>query len=110
MVTTILIRLNAAGATMPPSARGLGGGGGNPNEGSSEGGDGGNGGQSGAAAEAGDPGSGGNKRNGGGGSAGSRGAAIRKRSASCVYTLNIDSGGQVIGDGFNPATAPIGVN
>ena len=100
----------AAGTNATNTARGLGGGGGNPNEGSSEGGDGGNGGQSGAAAEGGDNGSGGNKRNGNGGSAGSRGAAIRKRSASCVYTLNIDSGGQVIGDGFNPATAPIGVN
>ena len=41
-----------------------------------------------------------------GGNKGLRGAAIRKRDASCVYTLNIDSGGQVIGDGFNPNTAP----
>ena len=100
----------AAGTNATNTARGIGGGGGNPDEGGSEGGDGGNGGQNGAAAEAGDPGSGGNKRTGAGGLAGGRGAAIRKRDASCVYTLNIDSGGQVIGDGFNPATAPLGVN
>ena len=100
----------AAGTNATNTARGLGGGGGNPNEGGSEGGDGGNGGQSGAAAEAGDAGSGGNLGNQPGGAAGGRGAAIRKRDASCVYTLNIDSGGQVIGDGFNPATAPLGVN
>tara|TARA_B100000963_G_scaffold357292_1_gene379124 strand:+ start:7130 stop:8269 length:1140 start_codon:yes stop_codon:yes gene_type:complete len=100
----------APGFNASNTARGLGGGGGNPNEGGSEGGDGGNGGQSGTAAEGGDNGSGGNQSNGGGGSTGGRGAAIRKRDATCGYTLNIDSGGQVIGDGFNPATAPLGVN
>ena len=47
---------------------------------------------------------------GDGGNKGLRGAAIRKRDASCGYTLNIDSGGQVIGDG-NPAnSAPTGIN
>jgi len=100
----------AGGTNATNTARGLGGGGGNPNEGGSEGGDGGDGGQNGAAAESGEAGSGGNKRNGGGGGVGGRGAAIRKRDTSCVYTLNIDSGGQVIGDGFNPASAPTGVN
>ena len=102
----------AAGTNATNTVRGIGGGGGNPDEGGSEGGDGGNGAQPGVSggAEAGDPGSGGNKQNGAGGQIGARGAAIRKRDASCVYTLNIDSGGQVIGDGFNPNTAPLGVN
>jgi len=102
----------AAGTNATNTVRGIGGGGGNPDEGSSEGGDGGNGAQPGVGggAEAGDPGSGGNKQNGAGGQIGARGAAIRKRDASCVYTLNIDGGGQVVGDGFNPATAPLGVN
>ena len=61
-------------------------------------------------AEAGEAGSGGNKSNSAGGNIGLRGAAIRKRDASCVYTLNIESGGQVVGDGSNPASAPLGVN
>ena len=102
----------AAGSNATNTVRGIGGGGGNPDEGSSEGGDGGNGAQPGVSggAEAGDSGSGGNKSNGAGGQIGARGAAIRKRDASCVYTLNIDGGGQVVGDGFNPATAPLGVN
>ena len=102
---------NAGGANN--TTRGLGGAGGNPNEGGSEGGDGGRGAQPGGGAndaQAGEGGSGGNKSTAAGGNAGFRGAAIRKRDASCVYTLNIDSGGQVIGDGFNPASAPLGVN
>ena len=92
--------------------RGIGGAGGDPNEGSSEGGDGGNGAQpgGGGGAEAGESGSGGSEGNGAGGNIGSRGAAIRKRDASCVYSLNIDSGGQVIGDGNPVNTAPTGVN
>ena len=73
-----------------------------PGRGAQPGGDGG--------AEAGEAGSGGNKSNGGAGNIGLRGAAIRKRDASCVYTLDIDGGGQVVGDGFNPASAPLGVN
>ena len=94
------------------TTRGVGGLGGNPNEGGSEGGDGGRGAQPGGdgGAEAGEAGSGGNKSNSAGGNAGFRGAAIRKRDASCVYTLNVESGGQVVGDGFNPASAPLGVN
>ena len=102
----------AAGTNATNTTRGFGGGGGNPEEGSSEGGDGGNGAQPGAGggAEAGEAGSGGNQSNSAGGLIGARGAAIRKRDASCVYTLNIDSGGQVIGDGNPVNTAPLGVN
>ena len=102
---------NAGGANN--TTRGLGGAGGNPNEGGSEGGDGGRGAQPGGGAndaQAGEGGSGGNKSNGGAGNIGLRGAAIRKRDASCVYTLNIDSGGQVIGDGNPVNSAPTGVN
>ena len=94
------------------TTRGPGGAGGDPNEGGSEGGDGGRGAQPGAdgGAEAGEDGSGGSLGNQSGGATGSRGAAIRKRDASCVYTLNIDSGGQVIGDGNPVNSAPTGVN
>ena len=104
-----------AGTNATNTVRGLGGSGKNGSQGSSRSGDGGNGAQSGANSEDGDNatqggGSANPKTFGDGGSKGLRGAAIRKRDASCGYTLNIDSGGQVIGDG-NPAnSAPTGVN
>ena len=106
-----------AGTNATNTVRGLGGSGKNGSQGSSRSGDGGNGGQPGVGngGEAGDnatqdPGSDNPKQFSNGGAVGLRGAAIRKRDASCVYTLNIESGGQVIGDGFNPNTAPLGVN
>ena len=104
-----------AGTNATNTVRGLGGSGKNGSQGSSRSGDGGNGAQSGADSENGDNATqGGGSANpkvfGSGGNKGLRGAAIRKRDASCGYTLNIDSGGQVIGDG-NPAnSAPTGVN
>ena len=104
-----------AGTNATNTVRGLGGSGKNGSQGSSRSGDGGNGAQSGADSENGDNATqGGGSANpkvfGNGGDKGLRGAAIRKRDASCGYTLNIDSGGQVIGDG-NPAnSAPTGVN
>ena len=104
-----------AGTNATNTVRGLGGSGKNGSQGSSRSGDGGNGAQSGANSEDGDDatqggGSANPKTFGDGGSKGLRGAAIRKRDASCVYTLNVESGGQVVGDGFNPASAPLGVN
>ena len=103
-----------AGTNATNTVRGLGGSGKNGSQGSSRSGDGGNGAQSGADSENGDNATQGSSDNpktfSAGGNKGLRGAAIRKRDASCVYTLNIDSGGQVIGDGFNPNTAPTGVN
>jgi hypothetical protein len=105
-----------AGTNATNTVRGLGGAGKNGTQGSSRSGDGGNGGQPGAGngGEPGDNATQGTSDNpktfSNGGAVGLRGAAIRKRDASCVYTLNIDSGGQVIGDGFNPNTAPLGVN
>ena len=105
-----------AGTNATNTVRGLGGAGKNGTQGSSRSGDGGNGGQPGVGngGEAGDNATQGTSDNpktfSDGGAAGLRGAAIRKRDASCVYTLNIESGGQVIGDGFNPNTAPLGVN
>ena len=104
-----------AGTNATNTVRGLGGSGKNGSQGSSRSGDGGNGAQSGADSENGDNATqGGGSANpkvfGSGGNKGLRGAAIRKRDASCGYTLNIDSGGQVIGDG-NPAnSAPTGIN
>ena len=104
-----------AGTNATNTVRGLGGSGKNGSQGSSRSGDGGNGAQSGANSEDGDNATqGGGSANpkvfGDGGDKGLRGAAIRKRDASCGYTLNIDSGGQVIGDG-NPAnSAPTGIN
>ena len=104
-----------AGTNATNTVRGLGGSGKNGSQGSSRSGDGGNGAQSGADSENGDAATqGGGSANpkvfGDGGDKGLRGAAIRKRDASCGYTLNIDSGGQVIGDG-NPAnSAPTGIN
>ena len=104
-----------AGTNATNTVRGLGGSGKNGSQGSSRSGDGGNGAQSGANSEDGDNATqGGGSANpkvfGNGGDKGLRGAAIRKRDASCGYTLNIDSGGQVIGDG-NPAnSAPTGIN
>ena len=104
-----------AGTNATNTVRGLGGSGKNGSQGSSRSGDGGNGAQSGADSENGDNATqGGGSANpkvfGSGGNKGLRGAAIRKRDASCGYTLNIDSGGQVIGDG-NPAnSAPTGDN
>ena len=104
-----------AGTNATNTVRGLGGSGKNGSQGSSRSGDGGNGAQSGSDSENGDNATqGGGSANpkvfGSGGDKGLRGAAIRKRDASCGYTLSIDSGGQVIGDG-NPAnSAPTGVN
>ena len=103
-----------AGTNATNTVRGLGGSGKNGSQGSSRSGDGGNGAQSGADSENGDAATQGSSDNpktfSAGGNKGLRGAAIRKRDASCGYTLNIDSGGQVIGDG-NPAnSAPTGVN
>ena len=103
-----------AGTNATNTVRGLGGSGKNGSQGSSRSGDGGNGAQSGADSENGDNATQGSSDNpktfSAGGNKGLRGAAIRKRDASCGYTLNIDSGGQVIGDG-NPAnSAPTGVN
>tara|TARA_B100000282_G_scaffold291938_1_gene264898 strand:- start:113 stop:1282 length:1170 start_codon:yes stop_codon:yes gene_type:complete len=105
-----------AGTNATNTVRGLGGSGKNGSQGSSRSGDGGNGGQPGAGngGEPGDsatqdPGSDNPKKFSAGGAVGLRGAAIRKRVNNCNYTLNIDSGGQVIGDG-NPAnSAPTGV-
>ena len=103
-----------AGTNATNTVRGLGGSGKNGSQGSSRSGDGGNGAQSGANSEDGDDATQGSRDNpktfSAGGNKGLRGAAIRKRDASCGYTLNIDSGGQVIGDG-NPAnSAPTGIN
>ena len=103
-----------AGTNATNTVRGLGGSGKNGSQGSSRSGDGGNGAQSGADSENGDAATQGSSDNpktfSAGGNKGLRGAAIRKRDASCGYTLNIDSGGQVIGDG-NPAnSAPTGIN
>lgn len=103
-----------AGTSATNTVRGLGGSGKNGSQGSSRSGDGGNGAQSGANSEDGDNATQGSSDNpktfSAGGNKGLRGAAIRKRDASCGYTLNIDSGGQVIGDG-NPAnSAPTGIN
>ena len=103
-----------AGTNATNTVRGLGGSGKNGSQGSSRSGDGGNGAQSGANSEDGDNATQGSSDNpktfSAGGNKGLRGAAIRKRDASCGYTLNIDSGGQVIGDG-NPAnSAPTGIN
>ena len=103
-----------AGTNATNTVRGLGGSGKNGSQGSSRSGDGGNGAQSGADSENGDNATQGSSDNpktfSAGGDKGLRGAAIRKRDASCGYTLSIDSGGQVIGDG-NPAnSAPTGVN
>ena len=103
-----------AGTNATNTVRGLGGSGKNGSQGSSRSGDGGNGAQSGSDSENGDNATQGSSDNpkvfSAGGNKGLRGAAIRKRDASCGYTLNIDSGGQVIGDG-NPAnSAPTGVN
>ena len=104
-----------AGTNATNTVRGLGGSGKNGSQGSSRSGDGGNGAQSGANSEDGDDATqGGGSANpkvfGSGGNKGLRGAAIRKRDASCGYTLNIDSGGQVIGDGNPVNSAPTGVN
>ena len=104
-----------AGTNATNTVRGLGGSGKNGSQGSSRSGDGGNGAQSGADSENGDNATqGGGSANpkvfGDGGDKGLRGAAIRKRDASCGYTLNIDSGGQVIGDGNPVNSAPTGVN
>ena len=104
-----------AGTNATNTVRGLGGSGKNGSQGSSRSGDGGNGAQSGADSENGDNATqGGGSANpkvfGNGGDKGLRGAAIRKRDASCGYTLNIDSGGQVIGDGNPVNSAPTGVN
>ena len=104
-----------AGTNATNTVRGLGGSGKNGSQGSSRSGDGGNGADKDNDSENGDNatqdgGSANPKTFSAGGNKGLRGAAIRKRDASCVYTLNIDSGGQVIGDG-NPAnSAPTGVN
>ena len=103
-----------AGTNATNTVRGLGGSGKNGSQGSSRSGDGGNGAQSGSDSENGDNATQGSSDNpkvfSAGGNKGLRGAAIRKRNASCGYTLNIDSGGQVVGDG-NPAnSAPTGVN
>ena len=103
-----------AGTNATNTVRGLGGSGKNGSQGSSRSGDGGNGAQSGADSENGDNATQGSSDNpktfSAGGNKGLRGAAIRKRDASCGYTLSIDSGGQVVGDG-NPAnSAPTGVN
>ena len=103
-----------AGTNATNTVRGLGGSGKNGSQGSSRSGDGGNGAQSGSDSENGDNATQGSSDNpkvfSAGGNKGLRGAAIRKRDASCGYTLSIDSGGQIIGDG-NPAnSAPIGVN
>ena len=104
-----------AGTNATNTVRGLGGSGKNGSQGSSRSGDGGNGAQSGADSENGDNatqdgGSANPKVFSAGGNKGLRGAAIRKRDASCGYTLNIDSGGQVIGDGNPVNSAPTGVN
>ena len=103
-----------AGTNATNTVRGLGGSGKQGSQGSSRSGDGGNGAQSGSDSENGDNATQGSSDNpkvfSAGGNKGLRGAAIRKRNASCGYTLNIDSGGQVVGDG-NPAnSAPTGVN
>ena len=103
-----------AGTNATNTVRGLGGSGKNGSQGSSRSGDGGNGAQSGANSENGDAATQGSSDNpktfSAGGNKGLRGAAIRKRDASCGYTLNIDSGGQVIGDGNPTNSAPTGVN
>ena len=103
-----------AGTNATNTVRGLGGSGKNGSQGSSRSGDGGNGAQSGADSENGDAATQGSSDNpktfSQGGDKGLRGAAIRKRDASCGYTLNIDSGGQVIGDGNPVNSAPTGVN
>ena len=103
-----------AGTNATNTVRGLGGSGKNGSQGSSRSGDGGNGAQSGADSENGDAATQGSSDNpktfSAGGNKGLRGAAIRKRDASCGYTLNIDSGGQVIGDGNPVNSAPTGVN
>ena len=103
-----------AGTNATNTVRGLGGSGKNGSQGSSRSGDGGNGAQSGADSENGDAATQGSSDNpktfSAGGNKGLRGAAIRKRDASCGYTLNIDSGGQVIGDGNPPNSAPTGIN
>ena len=104
-----------AGTNATQTVRGLGGSGKNGSQGSSRSGDGGNGADPNNNSENGDtatqdPGSDHPKKFSAGGSKGLRGAAIRKRVNNCNYTLNIDSGGEVIGDG-NPAnSAPTGVN
>ena len=104
-----------AGTNATQTVRGLGGSGKNGSQGSSRSGDGGNGADPNNNSEDGDtatqdPGSDHPKKFSAGGSKGLRGAAIRKRVNNCNYTLNIDSGGEVIGDG-NPAnSAPTGVN
>ena len=103
-----------AGTNATQTVRGLGGSGKNGSQGSSRSGDGGNGADPNNNSEDGDtatqdPGSDHPKKFSAGGSKGLRGAAIRKRVNNCNYTLNIDSGGSVIGDG-NPAnSAPTGV-
>ena len=103
-----------AGTNATQTVRGLGGSGKNGSQGSSRSGDGGNGADPNNDSEDGDtatqdPGSDHPKKFSAGGSKGLRGAAIRKRVNNCNYTLNIDSGGSVIGDG-NPAnSAPTGV-
>jgi len=103
-----------AGTNATNTVRGLGGSGKNGSQGSSRSGDGGNGAQSGADSENGDAATQGTSDNpktfSAGGNKGLRGAAIRKRDASCGYTLNIDSGGQVIGDGNPVNSAPTGIN
>ena len=81
---------------------GSGGGGG----GSSGGGGGQGAGTSGGAGNG--SGGGGNVSSGGGGSHGSRGAAIRE-SSGVGFTLNISSGGSVVGDGNPTSSAPGGV-
>jgi len=104
-----------AGTNASQTVRGFGGSGKNGTQGSSRSGDGGNGADPSNNSEDGDnatqdTNSDNPKTFSEGGDRGLRGAAIRKRDASCGYTLNIDSGGQVIGDG-NPAnSAPTGVN
>ena len=103
-----------AGTNATNTVRGLGGSGKNGSQGSSRSGDGGNGADKDNDSENVDNATQGSSDNpktfSAGGDKGLRGAAIRKRDASCGYTLNIDSGGQVIGDG-NPAnSAPTGIN
>ena len=103
-----------AGTNATNTVRGLGGDGKNGSQGSSRSGDGGNGADKDNDSENGDNATQGSSDNpktfSAGGDKGLRGAAIRKRDASCGYTLSIDSGGQVIGDGNPPNSAPTGVN
>ena len=104
-----------AGTNASQTVRGLGGSGKNGSQGSSRSGDGGNGADPNNDSENGDnatqdTNSDNPKKFSEGGDKGLRGAAIRKRDSNCDYSLFIDSGGQVIGDGNPPNSAPTGVN